>query len=311
MIPTFFIVGAPRCGTTSLYRYLERHPQVFVAKLKEPHHFGSDLEIQPRPLASREAYLALFEGAHDAKHAGEGSVLYLYSRTAPAEILALNPDARVIILLRDPVEFIPSLHAHNLLLGFENIRDLGRALEAEPERRQGRRIPAGCIAPLALQYTTLARYSDHVLRYQEAFGRDRVLCLLLEDLRERPDEVCERTMSFLQLEESGPLELDRLNPRRHWRHQGLGQGMLATLRHADRITRRFPGQLLRLSTLAAVAGLLYLPLRLNTGAASPIALPPALYRDLRPQLRGEVERLGEILGRDLSAWSNADAGPGG
>src|SRR2546429_216975 len=114
MIPTFFIVGAPRCGTSSLASYLDAHPRIFMSKPKEPHHFGRDLEIRVRPYASRESYLRLFEGV-DADHAGDASVLYLYSSTAPDEILALNPDARIIIMLRDPLEMIPSLHTRNLL----------------------------------------------------------------------------------------------------------------------------------------------------------------------------------------------------
>jgi hypothetical protein len=147
MIPTFFIVGAPSCGTSSLGRYLDAHPRIFISKPKEPHHFGVDLELRPRPYAEREAYLKLFEGAGDVQHAGDGSVLYLYSRTAPAEILELNPAAKVIIMLRDLLEMVPSLHAHNLVLNYEDILDLAQALEAQADRRAGRRIPSTCVPP--------------------------------------------------------------------------------------------------------------------------------------------------------------------
>lgn len=307
MIPTVFIVGAPRCGTSSLYHLLDAHPQVFMSRPKEPHHFGADLEIRPRLHASREAYLALFEGAGDVRHAGEASVLYLYSRTAPAEILALSPDARIIVMLRDPVEFVPSLHAHNLLLTYEDVRDLAEAIALEPERRAGRRIPPGCVAPLALQYTSLARYADHVRRYQEAFGRDRVLCLLLEDLHDRPEEVRDRTFSFLGLDRTGLPSLGRHNPRQRWRHQRLGRALLSAYRHAAGLGSRLPTRLLRTSALVAVAGLFYLPLKLGVSAAPTTTLPRDLRRKLQDQLRDDVERLGELIGRDLSAWSRSDA----
>src|SRR5438045_3951708 len=87
-----------------------------------------------------------------ASPAGAGSVLYLYSQTAPREIQELSPSARVIIMLRNPVEMVPSLHAHNLLIGHEDLFDLDEALAAEPEREQGRRIASSCLVPAALRY---------------------------------------------------------------------------------------------------------------------------------------------------------------
>src|SRR5437667_3513745 len=98
-IPTVFIVGAPRCGTTSLAAYLASHPQVFMSKAKEPHHFGSDLDVRWRPYADRRRYLQLFERARDGQQAGEASVFYLYSKTAAREIRQLSPSATIIIML--------------------------------------------------------------------------------------------------------------------------------------------------------------------------------------------------------------------
>ncbi len=101
-VPNFFIVGAPRCGTSSLFVYLSAHPDVFVCQPKEPHHFGADLDLRPRPFPDRDAYLRLFDGGSGARQLGEASVLYLYSRTAPCEIRALSPDARAIVPQEDP-----------------------------------------------------------------------------------------------------------------------------------------------------------------------------------------------------------------
>jgi hypothetical protein len=306
MIPTFFIAGAPRCGTSSLAAYLDVHPRVFMSKPKEPHHFGADLEIRSR-IAERQAYLKLFEGAGDVQHAGEGSVLYMYSRSAPAEILDLSPAARVVIMLRDPLEMVPSLHAHNLLLNYEDLTDLGQALEAQADRRAGRRVPATCIPPLALQYVHLARFSEPVHRYREAFGPDRVRCILFDDLRREPEKVYAETLAFLGLPQTPPPELKVHNRGQRWRSQRAARLLLPAYARAVGVASRVPTRLLQKSALWTVVGLFYPPLRLNLGAAPPPRLSRELRSALREQLRDDVERLSDLLARDLSAWLKVDA----
>jgi len=306
MIPTFFIAGAPRCGTSSLAAYLDVHPRVFMSKPKEPHHFGADLEIRSR-IAERQAYLKLFEGAGDVQHAGEGSVLYMYSRSAPAEILDLSPAARVVIMLRDPLEMVPSLHAHNLLLNYEDLTDLGQALEAQADRRAGRRVPATCIPPLALQYVHLARFSEPVHRYREAFGPDRVRCILLEDLRREPERTYAEVLDFLDLPQSPPPELKVHNRGQRWRSQRAARLMLPAYARAGGVASRVPTRLLRTSALWMVVGLFYPPLKLNLGPARPPRLSRELRSALREELRDDVARLSDLLARDLSTWLKADA----
>jgi sulfotransferase family protein len=304
MIPTFFIVGAPRCGTTSLASYLDSHHRVYMSKPKEPHHFGRDIEIRLRPYASLHAYMQLFTGV-DTQHVGDASVLYLYSRTAPDEILALNPDARIIIMLRDPLEMIPSLHCRNLMVN-EDIPDLGKALEAETDRRQGRRIPSTCIAPLCLQYTSLAKYSDHVLHYQQAFGRERVMCIFTEDLKTEPVEVYNRALAFLGLEggHCPDFKIHNPDPRQVWRHPRMGRTLLwACLRTGlrDSVPTTFLPSIVRRNR-----DLMLLLMKLNLRPAPPPQLTREVRQTLREQLQSDVERLGDALDRDLSAWLKPD-----
>src|SRR6266571_3292554 len=217
VIPNLFIVGAPRCGTSSMHIYLSHHRQVFMSKAKEPHHFGSDLEMRWRPFADRARYLELFQGARDGQIAGESSVLYLYSKNAPRDIQALSPSAKIIIMLRDPVEMVPSLHTHNLFLLYEDLTDLKEALAAEDDRRAARRIPSTCLLPLSLQYTTLGRYAEHVRRYREAFGPDRVKCILVQDLKSDPERVYAETLAFLGLEPATGPAFNAHNQQQRWR----------------------------------------------------------------------------------------------
>jgi hypothetical protein len=306
MIPNLFIVGAPRCGTTALHLYLETHPRILMSKPKEPHYFGSDLKLMRR-YEDREAYLRLFESPRDLQHAGEASVLYLYSKTAPAEILGMSPDAKVIIMLRDPLEMIPSLHAHTQLANYEDIPDLEEAVAAEEDRREGRRIPPTCLAPITLQYTSLARYAEHVVRYREAFGPDRVLCILYDDLRAEPQKAYEQTLAFLGLDSARPPTFKVYNAGRRWRSPLAGHLLVSGYRRVSGVGSKVPTKALRTAVMAMVGVLFALPLRLNLRRAPTLPPQRRLRGALREQLRDDVGRLAEILGRDLSGWLDAEA----
>src|SRR5262245_21415535 len=95
--PDFFVVGAPKCGTTALDAYLKQHPDIFIPARKELHYFGSDLAFLKAPRISLEEYLTQFGPAQDQRRVGETSVWYLYSQQAAAEISKFCREAQVII----------------------------------------------------------------------------------------------------------------------------------------------------------------------------------------------------------------------
>src|ERR1700686_4114710 len=171
--PDFFMVGAPKCGTTALYRCLQAHPDIFVPERKEPHHFGTDL-YSPTYVRNLDEYLSLFAGAEEKKRVGEASVWYLYSKCAAAEIRAFHPHASVIMMLRNPVDMLYSLHSQHLYNGTEEIVDFADALSAEADRKKGRRLPEGVPAVERLFYREVAKYRDQVGRYLRAFGSANV-----------------------------------------------------------------------------------------------------------------------------------------
>src|SRR6185437_11617949 len=130
--PSFFIVGAPRSGTTALYHYLSGHPGIYLPRRKEPNFFCSDLRLQDS-LRDSDAYDALFAPAPPQSLTGEASALYLYSEVPLGRIMARNPAARIIALLRHPVEAAQSLHAVRWSYRRENIADFEAAWR--PRRR--------------------------------------------------------------------------------------------------------------------------------------------------------------------------------
>jgi Sulfotransferase family len=124
--PDFYIVGAPRCGTTFMYEYLRQHPQIFMPDNKEPNFMCKDLDSGSYLdslsfMRDEAAYIRLFAGAPAGSLRGEASTWYLYSETAAGLIKAMNPDSRVIIMLRDPVEMLYSLHGRRVYGGSEGL----------------------------------------------------------------------------------------------------------------------------------------------------------------------------------------------
>jgi len=287
--PDFFIVGAPRSGTTSMYTYLKQHPEIYVSIQKEPHFFGSDLTPLPGGIREEDLYLSLFAGAGDRRRAGEGSVYYLSSRQAPLEIRAYAPEARVIILLRDPLRMAYSLYGLYRRTGNEDLPTFEAALAAEPERRQGRRLPAGAYFPEGLLYTDGARYAAKVERYFEVFGRENVCCILFDDLVRDTAAVYRRALEFLDVDPSFEAELDPERSLQKVRMQSIRQ-----LREAPaEVKRRMQfGQMKKHGTAD----------RLPPLAAELAARLRALFAE-------DVARLGALLGRDLSAWSEPRESP--
>jgi hypothetical protein len=292
--PDFFMVGAPKCGTTAMTSYLGRHPQIFMPAAKELHFFGADLDYRRRRPTEVE-YLAAFANAADAKRAGEASVGYIYSKRAPREILDFSPRADILIMLRDPVEMIQSQHAQELFMGQEDITDLEAALAAEPDRASGRRIPAGSTQPYLLRYTWIARYADHVERYLDAFGRDRVHVTLFDDFTRDTPAAYADVVGFLGCDAGYRLDFPIVNQRKGVRSTTL-----------QRIVRDPPGILRsaarRALPLAARVRLRHAFYRANTRRATVSPMSDALRRQLRTEFAPDVRRLADLIGRDLTAW---------
>lgn len=284
--PNFFIVGAPRCGTTSMYIYLWQHPEVYVSVHKEPHFFGSDLSLLAGAIREEDLYLQLFAGAGDHPRVGESSVWYLLSRRAASEIHAFAPDAKIIMLLRDPVRMAHSLHSLYTRSGNEDIPLFEDALAAEAERREGRRIPPGAYFPEGLIYTDVVRHADKVERYLQAFGRENVHCVLLEDLVRDTAAVYRRTLEFLEIDPEFVAEFDLRRANAWARMQGIRQ-----LRHTPaEVRRRMQFDQIRLH---------------EDGQRRPLS--PELAARLRELFAEDVARLGALLGRDLSVWTRGEA----
>jgi hypothetical protein len=288
--PEFFIVGAPRSGTTALYQYLRQHPGVFMPYRKEPVYFGADL---PRrlPVLDERGYLRLFAPAGE-RVAGEATVWYLYSEQAPAEIKQFNPQARIIIALRNPADMLASLHSLMVFTSWEDIESFEAALDAEADRRQGRRLPRNVWWPKALHYRWLGDYAPHVRRWLETFGREQVQIILFDDLQAEPERVYRQTLEFLGVPATFTPDFAVVNPSRRARSIRLQRLMYnpRTLRTLARLPPRAFHLVWR--TFA----------RLNIRYAEREKLDPAVRARLLAELAPAITELEHLLHRDLSVW---------
>jgi hypothetical protein len=292
--PDFVIVGAPRCGTTALFQYLEEHPEIFGATWKEPHFFGTDTIFPRRP--SLEQYLSCFDGAKDEKRIGEASTSYLFSKLAAREIKEFSPEARIIIMLRDPVETMYSVHSMVLYWRNEDIEDFEAALAAEEDRKKGLCWPSKPHIINYLFYRDVVKYTEQVRRYFDAFGRENVRVIIFDDFKEFTPNVYRGTLLFLGVDPDFQPDFRFVNPNSTFRSKLL-QDFVVDPR-CKRIRQRIlPGWL-----DGAVFGRLR---ALNTSRK----LRPSMDRELRARLQREflpeVERLSELLGRDLTFWCTA------
>ena len=168
-------MGHPKCGTTALYETLRRHPQIYMPDGKEPWFFAPELHVRtpPRPEGTPDharAVRGAIRRSEPDQLIGEATALYLWSQTAAARIAEVQPDARIIAILREPASFLRSLHLQFVQSDVETEGDLRKALALERERRQGKSIPRHTYWPDALLYSEHVRYVEQLRRYHEVFG---------------------------------------------------------------------------------------------------------------------------------------------
>jgi hypothetical protein len=295
--PDFFIVGAFKAGTTALYEYLRVHPQLFMSVPKEPMYFGADLTPRYRRMTEGE-YLALFRDARADQHAGEASPWYLYSSSAAAEIRAFDAGAKAIIMLRNPVDVMYSQHSQLVFNQREDLADFGAALEAEPDRLAGRRIPPDAIRPEALFYRKSVRFPEQVRRYLDVFGRAGVHFIVFDDLVADAPRVYRSTLEFLGVDPTHPLDASVYNPNKTARSTRMQRAIFAP----PPALRGLYGRLRQIRLLHALRDRL---VSANSKPAEREQMDPELRALLTAEFAPQVAELGELIGRDLSSWSRA------
>ena len=276
--PNFFMVGAPKTGTSSFFKYLSGHPEIFLPAVKELHYFSypevSDTYYDIPFVTSESEYLDLFDNRRNEKAAGDLSPSYLFRTEAAERIRRFQPEARIIISLRNPVERAISHYLMDVRLGYQK-RPLAEFMQRTEENRL-----------FYEQYIEVGMYSRQIQAYLEKFGPENVLILLYDDLvRDRH--------AYL---------------REIFRHLGVDQHVAIDMRVHNAFSMPRSGFIRRLiQTGAAKRISSRLPDSLKRGIKSVTHSRerPDLSPD-EPQLaeifREDIHAVARIIGRDLSHW---------
>ncbi len=273
-LPSFVIIGAMKSGTTSLGAYLTAHPDAFCAL--EPHFFDSNFE------QGLDWYRNWFLKAADARAVGEKSPSYMYHPHAVERLVSTLPGARLVAILRHPVERAYSHYWHERRLGHEKL-SFADAIRAEPDRL--RASPPGLSR---YAYVDRGLYLEQLERVTALVPRDRLLVLLFDDLERAPADTFGALCAFLGIEGSHLPELvgERTNTYRTHRPEWLWRTM-----NVRRLWRWMP------APLARRLG------RMMEREATYPGVDPGMRRDLLERFAAPNRSLAEWLGRDLGAWS--------
>ncbi|CAN5567020.1 hypothetical protein BH23CHL7_BH23CHL7_11950 [soil metagenome] len=299
--PDVFVIGAAKSGTTSVYEWLKAHPDVYMSPSKEPRYFAPDLYAgHPHDFqhgVDEERYLDLFAGATREKRLGEASPRYIYSTDAPRLIHEFQPQARIIALVRNPVEMIYSLHNQRVSEGIEDITDFEAALAAEEDRRAGRRGVPPLVSPRLALYRDQARFAEQLGRWLAAFSREQVHIILFDDLANEPAETYRDLLEFLDVDPAfKPASFAAQNLS--WTPRSKRLRALTQARPAKWLAyQAMPRLMGQRASRRLTRAFRYSPIYRRPKPRSPLS--PELRRQLEDELAPDVARLGEIVGRDL------------
>lgn len=293
-LPNFLIIGAPKCGTTTLHYVLSQHPQIFMCPVKEAGFFwaydqdvrlqgpGAD-KLRNRLVSDRQAYEKLFASVSGQPAVGESSVRYIYTPSAPRNIHALIPQARLVAILRQPAERAYSAFNHNRRDGLEPCPDFASAIADD---LAGKRLDWQFC-----RYLNRGLYAESLRRYFEYFDRSQMHLTLMEDLIQDPGAYFRSLFGFLGVDSAFEPDLSQ-------KHNRTGIIRNPALRFVWTRSSRLRSALRPL-----------IDPRLRHAAFEWVIkdvvkepMPPETHARLTEYYRDDILDLQELLGRDLSHW---------
>ena len=303
-LPDFLIAGVPKAGTTALHAALVRHPALFLPAVKEPKFFLSDgrppaaggpgdVQTYQEHVWRRADYERLFDPAPAGARLGEATPFYLYDLDAHDRIRRLIPGARLILLLRDPVDRAHSNWTHLWNAGLEPEADFLTACRAEPERRA-----AGWAD--FWHYVSLGLYGRQVQHLYKHFPREQVLLLRYRDLKDAPAATLDRVCAFLGVSTGVLAAIPKENVNRHVvEDNDLNRVLRALLRLGGRVGHRFPVPL-RLAARGPLLTVLH-----RKRGTRPVTTPEERAA-LLPLFADDIALLQDVTGERYDDWLSTD-----
>jgi Sulfotransferase family len=285
VLPNFFIIGADRSGTTSLYHALAQHPQIYMCPIKEPNFFAYDGRDDGRwsdhyLIRTLAEYETLFAAAREARAIGEASTAYLHSSFAAEQIKVTLPHARLVAILRDPVDRAFAQYLAEVRLEGET-RNLARWAEAALKGERRYRIENGF-------------YYRHLQPYVDRFGSSQLAVNLYDDYKAGPIAVLARVFCYLQVDDAFRPDMAICHNVSGLPKSRLVERFLRRRRFTRKIKRQLPAGLVR--SLDSVVSRIHEQNRIKP------VIPAEVRHDLIQIYRDDILNLEALIGRDLSAW---------
>jgi Sulfotransferase family len=308
-MPDFLVIGAPKAGTTALHVALSGHPELYMSAIKEPKFFLTD---GPPPAKGggpgdaltyrehvwrRADYEALFDPAPPGTLTGESTPLYLYDRAALRRIRAEIPEAKLIVIVRDPVERAHSNWTHLWSAGLEPVGDFVRACEQEE-----RRIAAGWAS--FWHYTGLGRYGEQLEYLFSLLPREQVLVLRYRRLVDDPAGTMDQICAFLGVAPGLLTEIPRQNVTSHPEPTLSHRAVSLAQRAGSAVGARVPGL-----TAATLTGPLERYLQRHSRERQPLSWEQR--QELIPRFEADIDLLENVLGESFSDWRQPRERSGG
>ena len=300
--PDFFLIGAPKAGTSALHAALARHPGLYLSPVKEPKYYlcgdspppaykgPGDAHSNLEWIWQRDRYLALFDAAPDGLLRGESTPFYLYNRDARRRIAADNPDAKLIAVLRDPVDRAYSNWMHLWMDGLEPRADIVEAVSHEQKR-----IDAGW-APF-WHYRGLGMYGRQLKDLYDHFPKEQVLLLRYRTLVEEPDQALGRVFDFLGVEGQEIDQIPSDNSRVFVRDGIRARTVGPVIRAGATVGQFLPPQVWRSVSKPLISQLLH-----KCGDPSRPKLSPEQREVLLEPHLEDIALLEEITGESFEQW---------
>lgn len=287
--PNFFIIGAPKCGTTTIADWIRGHPDAFMPPQKEPHHFNKDHNFVVYP--DFEEYLELFASASNKIAIGEASVFYLLSEVAVPLIESTFSHSRYIVCVRNPIDMAVSLHKEERFATNEHVADFFSAWKLSPDRRRGRSVSIWCREPQHLDYQVVCSLGAQVQRLLRVVPNDRVHFVTLDEMASDPSKVYRGVLAFLGLKDDGKNVFQASNQAKAVRWPAIKRLV------------RILGYVRRSLPIRARLGILNGINRVNaTAPGEEGALSPEQRAEMLEYYRDDINLLASLTGRDLSNW---------
>ncbi|GAB5381763.1 MAG: hypothetical protein Alis3KO_22530 [Aliiglaciecola sp.] len=292
--PNLFIVGAPKSGTTAMARHLNAHPDIYTPLQKEFTYFGKDL-VRYAELITEAAYLNWFEDWQDQPYALDASPFYLYSFSAAEEFKAVSPKAKIVIMLRNPVDVAYSMYFEAKYASREDVDTFEEAWELEKNRVSGEKIPKNARLEFTTRYQSIGMYSKHVEHYINEFGRENVHIILFEDFKRSNQDCYKSLLDFLGLEHKLPEDFKIHNPSKIARSPMITHFASAPPKWMGKVGGLFLSKSMRWKIRNFIK-------QKNTKVVEKPQISPKMRETLQDHYDEDICKLESLLSVNLDSW---------